>query len=179
MVLPLQPVRVGHLQDACVTQAKHRRAHARDKTRLRHVRVVEYSCASRGLHAAAQCTCASVRVSTLLHFHASHDSCRSFFCCGRITAKRASSCIMPIISDRSEIVKGRSPPKRRGKRLFFTSKRNERDTRHILAAATRLHLPPETIWNLVEIVRFHRRLSKQGRNRPHLFQWPQRFTYPL
>ena len=129
-----------------------------------------YSCTGRGLHAAAQCTCAWDRMSTLLHLqlHASHDSCRSFFCCGRVTAYRASSCIMPSISDRSGIVKGRSPPERRGKLLFFTSKRNERETRHVLTAATRLHLPPEAIRSLVELVR-SRRLFMGSKNRPIFF----------
>ena len=94
-------------------------------------------------------------------------------CCGRVTAQRASSCIMPSISDRSGIVKGRSPPERRGKPLFFTSKRNERETQHVLAPATRLHLPPEAMRNLVELVRSRRRFSGVE-NRPHLFQWRTR-----
>ena len=80
---------------------------------------------------------------------------------------------MPSISDRSGIVKGRSPPERRGKLLFFTTKRNERETRHVVAAATRLHLPPEAIRNLVELVRSRRRFSGVE-NRPHLFQWRTR-----
>ena len=87
---------------------------------------------------------------------------------------------MPSISDRSGIVKGRSPPapERRGKLLFFTSKRNERETRHVLAAATRLHLPPEAIRNLVELVRSRRRFSGVE-NRPHLFRWRTRETEVL
>ena len=80
---------------------------------------------------------------------------------------------MPSISDRSGIVNGRSPPERRGKLLFYTSKRNERETRHVLAAATTLHLPPEAIRNLVELVRSRRRFSGVE-NRPHLFQWRTR-----
>ena len=76
---------------------------------------------------------------------------------------------MPLISDRSGIVKGRSPPEGRGKLLFFTSKRNERETRHVLTAATRLHLPR----NLVELVRSRRRFSGVE-NTPHLFQWRTR-----
>ena len=79
---------------------------------------------------------------------------------------------MPSISDRSGIVKGRSPPERRGKLLFFTPKRNERETRHVLVAA-RLYLPPEAIRNLVELVRSRRRFSGVE-NRPHLFQWRTR-----
>ena len=80
---------------------------------------------------------------------------------------------MLSISDRSGIVKGRSPPQRRGKLLFFTSKLNERETRHVLAAATRLHLPPESIRSLVELVRSSHRFSGVE-NRPHLFQWRTR-----
>ena len=80
---------------------------------------------------------------------------------------------MPSISDWSGIVKGRSSIERRGKLLFFTPKRNERETRHVVAAATRLHLPPEAIRNLVELVRSRRRFSGVE-NRPHIFQWRTR-----
>ena len=80
---------------------------------------------------------------------------------------------MSSISVRSEIVKGRSLPERHGKLLFLTSKRNDRETQHVLAVATRLHLPREAIWNLVELVRSRRRFSGVE-NRPHLFQWRTR-----
>ena len=112
-------------------------------------------------------------MTTLLHLHASDDThvlaVDHFFAAVDSQASvHRSSCIMPSISDRSVIVKGRSPPERRGELLIFTSKRNERETRHALAAATRLHLPPEAIRNLVELVRSRRRFSGVE-NRPHLF----------
>ena len=77
--------------------------------------------------------------------------------------------LMPSISDRSGIVKGRSRPERQEKSfLFLTSKLNERETRHVLAAAMTLYLPPEAIRNLVELVRSRRRFSGV-KNRPHFF----------
>ena len=56
-------------------QAKHRRFHAWEITCLRHVLAVEYySCTGRGRACTLQRTCAWVRMSTLLHLHASDDT---------------------------------------------------------------------------------------------------------
>ena len=117
------------------------------------------------------CTCAWVRMSTLLHVVArSHEWYMQLLIIFLLRSSHSLAWIVLHYAVDQWPVGDRQSP---GKLLFFTPKRNERETWHVLAAATRLHLPPEATRNLVELVR-SRQCFTGVENRPHLFQWWRR-----